>query len=340
LIVTKYIEQSELNYLTPYVQSLPTLMTALTPYRDCKLKELLNTETLIKLINTCSQSEVVKSAFKDSEYKDAIAKMAELKPQFIESFHNISIKDFLNLAKVIAHPNFHLFIKGLPKTTTFAEMNILINSELDSVPENTREALKLLREYQTNRERIEENTNAEFKGLREEFNLTKEKLLADLARLKPKILQSSEVEEKEKKHRAVITKPTTPWLKITASAAGLALLIAYNVVFFSIMTLLASVCLVLWYSSSYIKKGVSSLFKPNDNNNQESIEIRQSNNIAPIHVRTLKPHRDIVVTNRASQNTGDVVTTTQQLSSTIFGFFKKSEKTTFEPTNKPISLNI
>ena len=251
-VMETLLELNEMAYLTPYLKAMPELLKALDPYRGRQLDEALNVETIMHVLQQASQFEFIKKALAQTEYKDSIMGLTELKPEFISAFHPLSFPDFLGLLKVIAHPNFFEFLNTLPAQTTFAGLNVLLNAELENAPQDIKAALSELRNYQSNREKIEEDARQSLLTLKGKFMLSTDTLKTELARL-AHIPPTTSTPDQDKV-------PQTPWLKYGAIFIGLAIIISMTILFFSVSLLLASIVLISLFSYPFVKTHVSSLF--------------------------------------------------------------------------------
>ena len=118
-----------------------------------------------------------------------------------------------------------------------------------------KEALTKLRDYQSNREKIEADTTRSLLTLKGRYTLSSDKLKAELAQLVPKPPNTSTPDA-----NSIITTSTvspTPWLWYTASLIGLTLFIALNVILYSTTLLLTSIVLVGISTYPHIKKHMS-----------------------------------------------------------------------------------
>ena len=254
-IMSTVFKLNDMANLIPYLTSMPELIKTLEPYRESKLKETLNAETFMVLLQKSSQFEFVKKTLEKTEYKDLFARLLELKPETLSTFRTLSFQEFLGLIKVIAHPNFFDFLKVLPAKTTFAELTLWLEADLDKVPLEVKEALTKLRDYQSNREKIEADTTRSLLTLKGRYTLSSDKLKAELAQLVPKPPNTSTPDA-----NSIITTSTvspTPWLWYTASLIGLTLFIALNVILYSTTLLLTSIVLVGISTYPHIKKHMS-----------------------------------------------------------------------------------
>ena len=241
-IVSMGLDINELNHLSPYLKMIPELMKVFDPYKAERLTTLLNADVLLFLLQKGSEFEFIKQLVDQTEFKTALPRLLALRPDFIKAFKSISFPDFLGLVKVMAHPKFDDFIKQLPENARFADLVVWLNSDLQAVPDEIKLALSELRHYQSDRERIEDNTRQFILKLRDNFDLNQDKLKAGLNKLAvkapviPPLIVAPEVIEVQK----------TSWFKYGAFLAAIMCVLAFNIFYFSMLGLSTSVVLIGW----------------------------------------------------------------------------------------------
>ena len=226
----------------------------------------------------------------ETEYKERVIQLVELKPDFISAFHHLSFPEFLGLLKVIAHPNFFDFLNTLPPQTTFAELNLLLITELDSIPPDIKVALSELKHYQSNREKIAEDSRQSLLTLKEKFMISGDTLKTELARLAPKPQTTLALETISPQNISEANAPETPWLTYGAILIGFAVTISLNILFFSVNLLLTSIVLISLFSypivRTYALSPVTSKSVPNPDQKKAPLPEKPAE---PILVRIIKP---------------------------------------------------
>jgi hypothetical protein len=238
MTIAKYLELVEMPEYIPLVQAIPDFLPILEAYRDCNPEELLNVETLIAILQHAASSKVVSKALKNSPYLASLQHLSQLNPDFLCNIRALSLPQFFALQKLIAHPNFFVFMEKLPAEITYGQLEQWIAAP-EECPVEVKSALDEMLAYQTNRERLAEESKQSLHNVRKEYDLNLEKFTAELEKLKP-IVKTREpitapVEE--------INSASKVGLKHVAFLAVTIAFIAYGAVFLS--PAMAVVCFAL-----------------------------------------------------------------------------------------------
>lgn len=245
ILVSQLLELNNKKSLNRYLDIVPIILQTLEPYKEKTLQEAFNLETLMVLFQQGAQSESGKEILERFGLKKIAAHLFELKPEFLAQFHALSFTEFIGFTKVIAHPNFFAFLSTVPQETTFNELKRWLQ-DMSVAPEAVRAGLTELRDYQTQRERIERDAQQTITTLKARFSLSVEKLKEDLNRQEPARAEVSQpiVINQEEEPQTTTTSASIPWLKYSGIAALFASIVLLNVYFFTYTLLLTSALFV------------------------------------------------------------------------------------------------
>lgn len=307
----KYFELTGQNDWIPYLEVIPQIIELLTPYQDLHCRELLKPEILMSLFHEAVKSPLILKAFEESGYKQSLMRFMEVKPETLSAVGELSFAELLNLIKVIAHPNFFALMNKLPPETTLTVLNQWLSTESHDLPHEVQEALVEFKQYQTNRERIEEESKRTIIELKDANSLTMDKLKTKLASLSPKRF---EPEEKEHVEDSPIPRSASyrEWLRFGAVCVVTSVVVTYTILFFTPIIALASTLLIGSLLFPVIKSQISTLANllreeaPERNTSTNQMEATQLS--APVFISYNKQ------TNRTAQeNTSETTVSSQRL---------------------------
>ncbi|MDR3502113.1 MAG: preprotein translocase subunit SecA [Legionella sp.] len=262
LALSKYLELIEKKELSPLVPVIPEVLNLLETYRDQQPDALLNVNTLVMFLGHAAQSEPILKALENTPYKESLQRVSQLHPNFINQISSLSFSEFLNLLKVIAHPNFYSLLEKLPATTRYEQLCQWLEKIPEDLPVDCQHALKEFLDYQKDPERVAEESKQDLLNLRTKFNLTMERFTAGLERLKPKPLIKPE--EPAVLQAEVSQKSFWGMQQILMCSTALAVL-ACSVVYLSISLALTGVFLIGWAAFPYLEQQISSCLNPVQN---------------------------------------------------------------------------
>ncbi|WP_347251753.1 hypothetical protein [Legionella sp.] len=167
------------------LDSLLRFLEYLKPYRQQPLKELVSIQNLLPLIKQACQLDLVQLLVKTPILKEVLTQLSSLDSEFFSTFYHFDFLSLFHLVHLLAHPIFYNFLKALPAEANFGHLKVWLNSAEAPMDKEVKQARQELLEFQTNRERIEENNRLKLQRLKTKFTLTPEKLRAELDALKP-----------------------------------------------------------------------------------------------------------------------------------------------------------
>jgi preprotein translocase subunit SecA len=267
LALSKYLELTEKKELIPLVPIIPEIFNLLETYREEQPRALLNVDTLIMFLFYASHSEPILNALENTPYKMSLQRASQLNPNFISQMSSLSFSEFLNLLKVIAHPNFFSLLEKLPATTRYEQLCQWLENIPEDLPVDCQHALKEFLDYQQDPERVAEESKRDLLNLRTKFTLTMERFTAGLEQLKPKPL--AKPEEPSVLQAEVPQKSFWGMQQILMCSAAFAIL-ACSVAYLSISLALTGVFLMGWMAFPYLEQQISSCL--NSMNNVETKE--------------------------------------------------------------------
>lgn len=251
MVLTKYLELIENPEYIPWVQVIPDLLPILEKYRDCKLDEMLNVDTIMVFLQHAGHSNVFLKLVENTPYSESLHQLSQLDSNFIKRISSFSFPEFINILKIIAHPNFFAMMHKLPEETTYEELLHWLGTMPGKLPPKTQQALQELLDYQNNHERIAEENKQILLNLRNTYHLTTEKFKEGLEKLRHKIKTSPEPET------SVEAQSMSYGFKYVALLVVIAVLIVYSILYLSLPVALACCSLAVWMVFPYLYKQVS-----------------------------------------------------------------------------------
>lgn len=260
LALSSYLELIDYKEYIPLLEALPKFLDALEMYRERTPESLLTVQTLLELLQHASRSELFLNTLENSPHKTSLERISQLDAKFIDQIKTFSLAEFLNLLKVIAHPNFFSLLEKLPPDTTYEQLNQWLENVPETVSGDIQQALHELLDYQKNPERIAEESKHELLNLRTTFSLTMEKFNMGLAQLKPQPFIKKEAPPTRIKTEAPLTlAPETSsnllwWLQQTVTFALPVTILACSIIYLSITLALTGTFLLGWTALPYLKQ--------------------------------------------------------------------------------------
>ncbi|WP_058535146.1 preprotein translocase subunit SecA [Legionella saoudiensis] len=268
LALSKYLELLGKKELCPLVSVIPEVLNLLESYREQQPDALLNVDALMVFLSYAARSEPILNALNNTPYKTSLQRASQLNPNFLNQISNLSFAEFLNLLKVIAHPNFFVLLEKLPPDTSYEQLCQWLEKIPEDLPIDCQHALKEFLNYQQDPERVAEESKQDLQNLRTKFNLTMERFTEGLERLKPKLLVKPEeptpIPEPPVLQVDQPQKSFWGMQQIIMCSAALVIL-ACSVVYLSISLALTGVFLMGWMAYPYLEQQISSYLSSRQN---------------------------------------------------------------------------
>ena len=242
-LVGYFLENNGLSAFTPHLQKLPQYLHTLQAFRDTRLSECLNGKTLMLFFFSLCQLEPVQTALEHTGFQEQVILIPDLTSDFLSTLSNLSIQQFIGFAKLMAHPECSVFLNALPCGTSWAMIDVWLDTDLDEHPIEVQGAIQSLKNYQSNRERIVEDTRLSLVSLRTQFALSTAGLKKEWTQLKPT------------PPAEILPDPLTPassslWIMVGKGVFVLGI-VAINIVFFSVPLLITTALLAMMVAYHY-----------------------------------------------------------------------------------------
>lgn len=233
LIINKCFESSKQS--ESLFQLLPDLIDALEPYRQLPCSFLKKPEIAMSLFMKMLQSNLVKKLIDPEIYDTLLQRIEALPPNFAEIFTQCTLLECLGVIKALAHPRFNECLNQLPPESDFSELKqwLLNLNNCDELPTSIQTPMRELHDYQSNHERIAQESQLNYRRIKQRFTLRVEDLQAYAKSLEPKPA-SIEVIAADVSWMMILN------LKLTQLIMAYAVVLAINYCFFSLSILLVT----------------------------------------------------------------------------------------------------
>ncbi|QMT60000.1 preprotein translocase subunit SecA [Legionella sp. PC997] len=252
LALSKYLQLIEKPQYIPWLEAIPDVLAMFERYRNNKPDELLKVNTVMLFLKQAASSKLILKVLKNSSYHESFQRLSQLDSRFVNQMSALSFTDFINLIRIAAHPNFFILMEKLPEKTTFVELAQWLESIPEDLPNETRQTIQELLDYQRNHERIAEENKQNILNLRKKGHLTLSKFKDELEKLKPVCKPGGLKPEPEVKESS---KPFD--MKNLVFLLVVAAFISYSVLYFSIPIALVSLALAAWILAPTVRNHFS-----------------------------------------------------------------------------------
>jgi hypothetical protein len=136
---------------------------------------------LINLIyNKERQDLTIDELLMDAEQQHTIliARIQALPLGFSELFKDCTLPQFMQILQVLAHPRFNHFLAQMPAESNLGDLNSWLHAELDALPTDVQHPMQALQDYQTNHERIAQESMYVYRNIKQKYTLRIEDLRA------------------------------------------------------------------------------------------------------------------------------------------------------------------
>lgn len=174
LLINKMFESPEMGHTV--FQFLPDMLKALEAYRHLPCSDLKKPEILMTIIVQLLQSEGMKSLVDEEIQIMILARIQALPPNFSTLFTECTVPQLFGILKALAHPRFYDFLAQLPQDATLHDLREWLATETEALPTEVKPALQQLNDYQTNHERIAQESQNFYRNLKQRFTLNESAL--------------------------------------------------------------------------------------------------------------------------------------------------------------------
>ena len=184
LLCNKILASPEMG--NRFFQLLPHLFTTLEPYRHLVTAELGKPEIILSIFLKILQSDLLKQMMDPEEHAHIVEQIKFLPSEFADTLKDCTVPQLFNIFRVLAHPKFNECLNQLPAESNVADLVLWLRSDLNDLPLAVQSPIIALHAYQTDHQRIAQETQLAYRNIKTKFALNIEDLQTYAINLQPK----------------------------------------------------------------------------------------------------------------------------------------------------------
>tara|TARA_R110002072_G_scaffold101968_2_gene224538 strand:- start:26265 stop:34055 length:7791 start_codon:yes stop_codon:yes gene_type:complete len=165
-------KDTNINY-----EDIKQVISILNFFKEYTIKELFNSEVIIRLILQLSEINLFLKFINNSELNLLVKNIKGQDLTFLSRFKEMHVPDVFKFIKIIGHPEFNKFISNLPKDTSYEQIiSWLQEQDIHKLPEEIKVSFLEFKDYQNNPERVAAESSYLLKNFHTKFELTPSKI--------------------------------------------------------------------------------------------------------------------------------------------------------------------